>query len=182
MATTVCIVLSNLKFLEVKTQIFFSLFSESCPETLLTNEISNSSQIIVIGGGASGLAAASKLIENGFENVIILEASDRIGGRVHSSSYFEKHGYVELGAQFVHGQGGNVAYELANDAGLVDASRTEEDLIELFSFENEGPLEEYITYNLWILLYELDQTVRYDEENISVGEKANNVFDVIAAQ
>ena len=47
----------------------------------------------MIGAGASGLAATSKLIENGFENVKILEASDRIGGRVQSSLYFENQGF-----------------------------------------------------------------------------------------
>jgi ribulose 1,5-bisphosphate synthetase/thiazole synthase len=39
--------------------------------------------VIVIGAGASGLAAASTLIDNG-KNVIVLEARDRIGGRVYT--------------------------------------------------------------------------------------------------
>lgn len=41
-------------------------------------------KIIIIGSGASGFAAASKLISNGFQNVTILEAENRIGGRVHT--------------------------------------------------------------------------------------------------
>lgn len=41
-------------------------------------------KIIVIGAGVSGLACASQLRDYGFENVLILEARDRIGGRTHT--------------------------------------------------------------------------------------------------
>ncbi len=40
--------------------------------------------VIIIGGGVSGLAAASKLLELGHENIIVLEASDRLGGRINT--------------------------------------------------------------------------------------------------
>ena len=59
------------------------------------------------------MAAASKLSQSGFLNVTILEASNRIGGRVRSSLEFGKnHGYVELGAQWIHGEIGNVAFKV----------------------------------------------------------------------
>ena len=59
------------------------------------------------------MAAASKLHQSGFLNVTILEASNRIGGRVRSSLEFGKnHGYVELGAQWIHGEVGNVAFKV----------------------------------------------------------------------
>jgi len=43
-------------------------------------------KVVIIGCGAAGLAAASRLIKNGLtpENLIILEAQDRIGGRIHT--------------------------------------------------------------------------------------------------
>lgn len=44
-------------------------------------------RIIIIGGGASGFAAASKLISNGFQNVVILEAENRCGGRVNTIAF-----------------------------------------------------------------------------------------------
>lgn len=40
-------------------------------------------KIIVIGVGAAGAAAATKLVSNGFTNVTILEAENRIGGRIN---------------------------------------------------------------------------------------------------
>ena len=59
------------------------------------------------------MAAASRLTRSGFLNVTILEASNRIGGRVRSSLEFGKnHGYVELGAQWIHGEIGNVAFKV----------------------------------------------------------------------
>lgn len=41
-------------------------------------------KVIIIGAGASGIAAASKLILHGFQNVLLLEAENRIGGRIHT--------------------------------------------------------------------------------------------------
>ena len=46
--------------------------------------------ILIIGAGPSGIAAASKLFQNGFTSVKILEAENRIGGRVHTVSLGKK--------------------------------------------------------------------------------------------
>ena len=46
-------------------------------------------RIVVIGAGLAGLAAAKTLLENGFTDVTVLEASDRIGGRVQSVQHGE---------------------------------------------------------------------------------------------
>ena len=35
-----------------------------------------------MGGGVSGLAAARSLVKSGFDNIVLLEAQDRLGGRV----------------------------------------------------------------------------------------------------
>ena len=44
----------------------------------------NKHQIIVIGGGLSGLAACATLNKHGLKDFILLEASDRLGGRINS--------------------------------------------------------------------------------------------------
>lgn len=46
-------------------------------------------RVVIIGAGISGLAAAALLYKSGFTNVTVLEASNRIGGRISS---------VELGS------------------------------------------------------------------------------------
>lgn len=56
---------------------------------------------IIIGAGAAGLAAGQMLQGAGHE-VLILEAMNRIGGRIHTSSFAGLP--VELGAEFIHGE------------------------------------------------------------------------------
>ena len=58
--------------------------------------------ILVIGAGATGLMAAKELCEAG-RKVIILEARDRTGGRIYTLKDPAFDLPVELGAEFVHG-------------------------------------------------------------------------------
>jgi len=79
--------------------------------------------VVVIGAGIAGLAAAAKLSSEGLE-VLVLEARDRIGGRVWSTHHASTTLALELGAEFVHGDAPRTA-ELSLDAGatLVDVQR-----------------------------------------------------------
>ena len=58
--------------------------------------------IIVIGAGISGLSAALDLTRAGM-TVEIIEARDRVGGRIFTQQDPTLHHPVELGAEFVHG-------------------------------------------------------------------------------
>ena len=59
--------------------------------------------VLVIGGGLAGLAAARRLADAG-ARVTILEARDRLGGRVHTIRDPHIPIPVELGAEFLHGK------------------------------------------------------------------------------
>jgi monoamine oxidase len=63
----------------------------------------NSSDVLVLGAGASGLAAAQSLGAAGLR-VTVLEARDRVGGRVHTVRDESSPLPVELGAEFIHGR------------------------------------------------------------------------------
>ncbi|CAH2002173.1 unnamed protein product [Acanthoscelides obtectus] len=80
-------------------------------------------KVLIIGAGPAGIAAAAKLVENGFNNVIILEAEGRIGGRIHSVEFGD--GFVDLGAQWIHGEKGNIVYEMVKDLDLVSKSQND---------------------------------------------------------
>lgn len=40
--------------------------------------------VIIVGAGASGIAAATSLMEHGVDNIVILEAENRTGGRINT--------------------------------------------------------------------------------------------------
>jgi len=44
-------------------------------------------KIVIVGAGAAGIAAASRLLRNGISDFVILEANDRIGGRVYTKDF-----------------------------------------------------------------------------------------------
>lgn len=66
------------------------------------NPISYSDSII-IGAGATGLLAARELAKIGL-SVHLLEARDRIGGRIHTLHDSQFSRPVEMGAEFIHGK------------------------------------------------------------------------------
>ncbi|CAK1555117.1 unnamed protein product [Leptosia nina] len=78
----------------------------------------NKYNVIIIGAGMAGLAAANHFQSNGMQDFIILEARKRIGGRIISIPM--KNHRVELGANWIHGVLGNPIYELATANGLVN--------------------------------------------------------------
>ncbi|KAJ9591190.1 hypothetical protein L9F63_002261 [Diploptera punctata] len=72
-------------------------------------------KVIVVGAGIAGLAAAQQLNQFGME-VVVLEARDRVGGRIAT---FRKGNYVaDLGAMVVTGLGGNPVTVLSKQINM----------------------------------------------------------------
>jgi monoamine oxidase len=72
--------------------------------------------VVVLGAGIAGLAAAERLGATG-RRVVVLEARDRIGGRIHTVDDPGLNLPVELGAEFVHGRPPALV-ELIRETGL----------------------------------------------------------------
>ncbi|XP_018428122.1 PREDICTED: amine oxidase [flavin-containing] A-like [Nanorana parkeri] len=71
--------------------------------------------VIVIGGGISGLSAAKLLKESGV-NVVVLEAQNRVGGRTHTIRNKEVQ-YVDVGGAYV-GPTQNRLLRMAKELGV----------------------------------------------------------------
>uniref|UniRef100_A0A8C9F8T4 monoamine oxidase n=1 Tax=Pavo cristatus TaxID=9049 RepID=A0A8C9F8T4_PAVCR len=71
--------------------------------------------VIVVGGGISGLSAAKLLTESGL-NVVLLEANDRVGGRTFTVKNKQVK-YVDLGGAYV-GPTQNRLLRLSKELGI----------------------------------------------------------------
>lgn len=75
-----------------------------------TPELNSSVDVVVVGAGIAGLAAAQTLSEAGV-SVMVLEARERNGGRAWTQ--FDGETPIEMGASWLHGQNNNPLAELA---------------------------------------------------------------------
>jgi monoamine oxidase len=73
-------------------------------------------EVVVIGAGIAGLAAARRLHDDGVR-VLVVEARDRVGGRVHSARNARGDAF-DLGASWIHGVKGNPIAALARDLDI----------------------------------------------------------------
>ncbi len=72
--------------------------------------------VIIVGAGVAGLAAAAELTKRGID-VTVLEARDRIGGRILTRHLREWQTPLELGPEFIHGLD-PALWQLVRDNGL----------------------------------------------------------------
>src|SRR5690349_13118714 len=78
--------------------------------------MAESGDVIVIGAEVAGLATAGKLGNAGFK-VILLEARDRVGGRILTLHPPSLNFPVELGAEFIHGRSDEI-WDIVREAHL----------------------------------------------------------------
>jgi monoamine oxidase len=94
---------------------------------------------IVIGAGAAGLAAARRL-QDAKQKVLVVEAHDRIGGRIQTSYELANHP-VELGAEFVHGE--VLTLDLAQHYGMQAFDVLSDDRGYLHNPQGMKPMHDY---------------------------------------
>ncbi|MFJ9365786.1 flavin monoamine oxidase family protein [Nocardia sp. NPDC101769] len=91
------------------------LGASACDDDSTTTPAGQRQKVIVVGAGIAGLAAARTLADRGHD-AVVLEARDRIGGRIWTDRRWPD-APVDLGASWIHGVDSNPIAELARKAG-----------------------------------------------------------------
>ena len=100
-----------------------ALVSEGASKAASISSITTTDvDVVVVGGGFSGLIAAYDLQQAGFKT-ILLEAKNRIGGRSNSVALKSGPGIVELGATWINRTTQPSVYTLAQKFGLQTAEQ-----------------------------------------------------------
>lgn len=107
-------------------------------------------EVCVVGAGVSGLKCAHALVNdksNKFSpsDIVVLEAQQRIGGRILTDTSLSKHGYsYDLGAAWFHDSLTNVVLQESIDDGSfnfdTDGYYDDKD-IAVYAEEDDGPLD-----------------------------------------
>lgn len=80
-------------------------------------DVERNRSVVIVGAGIAGLAAAGELRARGFDDVVILEARDRIGGRVWTDTIGD--GFpIDLGASWIQGIDGNPIAAIARENNI----------------------------------------------------------------
>jgi monoamine oxidase len=132
----------------------------------------NDADVIVIGGGAAGLSAARALARAA--RVILLEARERLGGRVFSHPATRAMMPAELGAEFIHGQAcetmrllreiGSAAFDTVGEAWVARSASLEIEEGEFFEaggiFEGARSLPQDESVERFLRRFEGDSAMR----------------------
>ena len=120
-----------------------------------TESASREAQVLVLGAGISGLAAARTLTDKGV-SVIVLEARDRIGGRMWTDSSLGLP--LDLGASWIHGVSGNPITELAKRFGIQTA---------VTDYDNG-------------IVYDFDGRELSEDEYVKIEDLFDSIYDEVA--
>ena len=118
---TVIFLIIALLLLITLIMIFKNSFTKSS-KSPKSSSISSSSlplnknkNVIIVGAGIAGAVAAKNLKDKGF-NVTVLEAKNRVGGRIYTD--YISNTPVDLGAGWIHQSNGNPITKLVNDFNI----------------------------------------------------------------
>ena len=114
-------------------------------------------RIVIVGAGIAALAAADELRIRGFDDIVLLEARDRVGGRIWTSSIGDGIP-VELGATWIHGIRGNPVHEIA-ESNSIRTAPSDYDNSVLYDRDGQeiGPVDAELWRDYMILADELPE-------------------------
>ncbi|XP_030633970.1 L-amino-acid oxidase-like [Chanos chanos] len=128
----------------------------------------NPQHVAIVGAGIAGLTAA-KLLEDAGHQVTIIEASNRIGGRVETYRNHDEHWYAEFGAMRIPSFH-KILLRFAENNGLVLKKFIEED-INTYYYVNGQRLK---TYRVNVD----PDALKYDVHESEKGKSATELFEM----
>lgn len=171
-------------FLKVASLGTASAFALSCgvltpneEEVTMTDPLSTSADVLVLGVGIAGLAAARTLNEQG-RSVIILEARDRVGGRMWTDSSLGIP--LDLGASWIHGVNGNPIAKLAREFGIKTVPTDDENSIMFHANGQEMSDSEWA--EMEALFEEIYDEVAAMQEGTDNDMSLQEAFDEVLAE
>ena len=101
-------------------------------------------KVVIVGAGVAGLSAAVSLVERGLGDLLVVEGSERAGGRVWSQAIREEAGAarVERGAQWIHGQQDNVVFDIAKQLDFLPPVSASIEESEAIFIDSAGKVQE----------------------------------------
>lgn len=140
----------------------------------------NNPQVLIIGAGIAGLAAADKLTAEGISNLVV-EARDRIGGRIHTDTSLGVP--VSLGAQWIHGTAENPIKELADALNL---EYKDSGFSHVVVYDRSGkliPFEKVVTFyeDFNRYLVAANKYAFRQEKDVSLASALKAVIDLVGA-
>jgi polyamine oxidase len=104
-------------------------------------------RVIIVGAGMSGISAGKRLCDAGITDLLILEATDHVGGRMHKQNFAGIN--VEVGANWVEGVNGgkmNPIWPIVNSTLKLRNFRSDFDHLAQNVYKEDGGLydEHYV--------------------------------------
>jgi polyamine oxidase len=103
-----------------------------------TQDIVETVPVLIVGAGIAGVTCGRYLADHGMNDFIIVEADDRVGGRMRP---FEFQGYtLELGANWIEGTVGNPLWKFKEKLDLKGSVTNFSDFVVYYEEERSGRL------------------------------------------
>jgi len=142
------------------------------------NSDGNVLDVIIIGAGWAGIAAAVSLESQGY-NCKVLEARDRIGGRSRTVTQWWEGSNIpmDLGSNWVHSPTGNPIFDLVQQNNIPHS--TAEENQKLYQANNNGAFDDNYIWSKWEQLYDegfypyQEKQQENTDEDISLRDAVN---------